>query len=618
MSDQYPNNNNNNHNNNNNNQYPYPPQQQQQMNQHQLPQQVQIMYNNQVQQNNYQVMNNHQQVVPPTNYQQQHPQFIIPNGVPQQQNYTLPPPQSIITNIKDIPSKPRQQQHQNTTLQQTPKKKRGRPPKPNSFAQKITTTLNINVNTSPLHSSPAESNSNLSVKQGAPDIFTPLMRVSPSSAKKKKRKSSSSGSMNGSPTSIKKLKSSTSKPTKQQHNNNPLVTPLSSSVENNFPNSDPPYQINYKTLDNISMITQSQSFYNTPPPTSRNRFFSTPNSQNYGLDKLSSPNFPAPIDHHPIKDINNYSSPNLGKINESKHEALSFSPSKNLLPPVSLSSNTNNTSNIKSNKDASSPPTTTATTTTATTTTTEEENKDNSSIRKSSTATTTRKSSEDFSFKLTIDDSGKAVLSSDIFAPTTTVKKQDEDSTSPTTQPPALLHTKSAIGLDSLNKETNKVPLRRHNSDITNFASVSKEYTIPSLSSISEVPPQQQQQQQQQQQPFNPQTPKETYTYVSTGLTPLFNLTPQFNALMYSVMNINNSPPYKRGMNPFVSNQELFNERTTVENNNNQLEELTEVPKLEDASQSSGSGSGSGSTSEESFSGDARLALKKMIHIKRK
>ncbi|KAL6449975.1 hypothetical protein SBY92_000760 [Candida maltosa Xu316] len=498
------------------------------MNQHQLPQQVQIMYNNQVQQNNYQVMNNHQQVVPPTNYQQQHPQFIIPNGVPQQQNYTLPPPQSIITNIKDIPSKPRQQQHQNTTLQQTPKKKRGRPPKPNSFAQKITTTLNINVNTSPLHSSPAESNSNLSVKQGAPDIFTPLMRVSPSSAKKKKRKSSSSGSMNGSPTSIKKLKSSTSKPTKQQHNNNPLVTPLSSSVENNFPNSDPPYQINYKTLDNISMITQSQSFYNTPPPTSRNRFFST--------------------------HINNYSSPNLGKINESKHEALSFSPSKNLLPPVSLSSNTNNTSNIKSNKDA--------------------------------------KSSEDFSFKLTIDDSGKAVLSSDIFAPTTTVKKQDEDSTSPTTQPPALLHTKSAIGLDSLNKET--------------------------ISSISEVPPQQQQQQQQQQQPFNPQTPKETYTYVSTGLTPLFNLTPQFNALMYSVMNINNSPPYKRGMNPFVSNQELFNERTTVENNNNQLEELTEVPKLEDASQSSGSGSGSGSTSEESFSGDARLALKKMIHIKRK
>ena len=39
--------------------------------------------------------------------------------------------------------------------------------------------MNINVNTSPLNCTPAESNSNLMVKQGAPDIFTPLMRVSP-------------------------------------------------------------------------------------------------------------------------------------------------------------------------------------------------------------------------------------------------------------------------------------------------------------------------------------------------------------------------------------------------------------------------------------------------------
>lgn len=70
----------------------------------------------------------------------------------------------------------------------TPKRKRGRPPKPNNFSNKITKTINISINTSPLSNSPdAENNSNQIVKRGIPDIFTPTMRVSPNSRIKKRK-----------------------------------------------------------------------------------------------------------------------------------------------------------------------------------------------------------------------------------------------------------------------------------------------------------------------------------------------------------------------------------------------------------------------------------------------
>ena len=77
--------------------------------------------------------------------------FSIPQGVPpqsMQQNYVLPLPASIISNVKNNPPS-----HPDTSLpesdcnhvyrfqlrpspQQTPKEKRGRPPKPDSLAQK--------------------------------------------------------------------------------------------------------------------------------------------------------------------------------------------------------------------------------------------------------------------------------------------------------------------------------------------------------------------------------------------------------------------------------------------------------------------------------------------------
>lgn len=121
----------------------------------------------------------------------------------------------------------------------TPKRKRGRPPKPNNFSNKITKTINISINTSPLSNLPtAEKNSNLIVKQGVPDIFTPTMRVSPTS-RVKKRHSKKSRSI--------------------------------SSVDsiNDSPISKPDGIINSKTLDNMSRITNGSVHGEvlTPPPT---------------------------------------------------------------------------------------------------------------------------------------------------------------------------------------------------------------------------------------------------------------------------------------------------------------------------------------------------------------
>ena len=73
------------------------------------------------------------------------------------------------------------------------------------------------------------------------------------------------------------------------------------------------------------------------------------------------------------------------------------------------------------------------------------------------------------------------------------------------------------------NEVKSKAPLRRHNSDITNFSS-SKDPVPQILAPINEAsnnnPPSN----------FNnPQTPRETYGYVSTGLTVVqFNSSIQF------------------------------------------------------------------------------------------
>lgn len=602
--------------------------------------------------------------------------FTVPQGVPPQSqfqnqnqqgpNFPLPPPQAIVTNIKDIPQNVNTfittTTKKSTTPLQTPKKKRGRPPKPDSLAQKITTTLNININASPPNSNPAELNSNLMVKRGAPDAFTPLMRVSPTHPLKRRRKSSVGTTTSGSPTA--KRSKSTKKSNKTTTNDTPhLVTPLSSSSDGHFPSSEHSYQFDYKTLDKLSMVTQSQGYYNTPPPTSTNASFSTPNQPRHASGLPT-----------PREQLNNNSkiysseSSQLSKINECKQE--STSPSKNLLPPVSLTSNSNNNTHsldklkgspIKINREKPTSPieivpksnninaiTTTTTTNTNTTV-------DSIKSRKQSSSS----SAEEFLFKLTIDDLGKAVLSGDMFAPTKlsmelvpshprSPKKSSPIQNSPSPKqvidtPSTLVQSNSVIGIETFHTDPKvKAPLRRHNSDITNFTSSARD-SLPILSSINEAAIQSN----------NPQTPKDTYTYASTGLTPLFNLTPQFNALMYSVMNLNGSPsPFKRANNPFLVNQEIFtgcgvnesnsqqqqqqqsNTSSSLSSQSQQLEELVEQPHLEDHQSDLSSEllnskdatatdiiqqnyllTSSSSSLDES--GDARLALKKIIHVKR-
>lgn len=408
----------------------------------------------------------------------------------------------------------------------TPKKKRGRPPKPDSFAQRITSTMNINVNTSPLSSSPAESNSNSAARQGAPNVFTPLMRVSPTTKTKRRRKNSTTSTIsNPSPGLLKKAKSFSLPSTTM------LATPLS-SVGTTFPNSiESQYHFNKNTLDNISMITQlqpkptrSQSMYNSPPSAQKDGYF-VPHHEN--LDAMKS------------QEHAGASSPTRKK-----------SPDRNLLPPAMLGNPPKEKEREKEKEET--------------------------------------KSSDDFQLKLVIDDLGKAVLASDMF---NTVTSEAAIAPAPTPKPP-------------LSQEPSRGVLRRCNSDIT--GSITQPKLESQLASVNEN--------------FmtNPQTPKDNYMYVSTGLTPIFNLTPQFNSLMNSVMSLN-SPQYKKGgMNPFLVNQEIFtseNQQTPHQipitlSHIQHLENLDEHPSEENELAKDPEDNASSDDS-----GDARLALKRVMYV---
>ncbi|KAK6457216.1 uncharacterized protein RJT20DRAFT_37913 [Scheffersomyces xylosifermentans] len=686
------------------------------------------------------------------------------------------------------------------------KKKRGRPPKASSLTNKITTTLNINVNTSPLSSSPtAESNSNQIVKRGAPDFFTPLMRVSPTSRTKRKRKNSSSSSLGSSPTLTKKNKSSASFSSglgkNMNHNQsqmtNMLVTPLSTAI--NGSTFTPYHQINAKTLDNISMITSDHSnihstnssspmlggnmhslasggpvpYYNTPPSsTVKNQFPNYLNTPNFDSSKID---FATPSQDESNQRnsiivnqayLNGTPTP-LGDRQDSRNSDQQVSPTNdNLLPPVSLHSSGNNSTgkNVYSNgspyRNTSTSSSGSSVSLHSSTTTLsannsrkstlanvkEEEDHDvsaatslnstvgNSRITKDFSLSSS--SSNDFSLKLTIDDSGKAVLS-DFFnmdqkptdTNTSTIEEAKVSESAATavnssvsapepeigsqflnrkaqTPPPVLksrlTHVNSVIGIEAQYMSGSLSPalaventeeqssamqnrpnlLRRHNSDFTGVAasSILTQQSNP-MASINEN---YYSGNSQLQVPSNgvqlPQTPnyKENYLYSNTGLTPnsnlTFNLTPQFNSMMYSMMNIN-SPQQKKGLHnsqQFFMNQEFFmnggasndgsammdqSGNSTQQSFNSQdyaqdqmQQELMEqqsqqqqdqqhqqqqasvnvtdlmssqqekeiAVEIKPTSDSIPSSVSSESVSNSEDSGDARLALRKIIHVKRR
>ena len=366
-----------------------------------------------------------------------------------------------------------------------------------------------------------------------------------------------------------------------------LATPLS-SVGTSFPNSiESQYHFNKNTLDNISMITQLQQILPPPPaaqpqylkPTRSQSLYNTPpsSSSNSSNQKNGSGGYFMP--HHQNMDLM-----------DSQNHHVEVTPLKkksspdttNLLPPAMLNA----------------PPKL------------EKETKKRS------------QSTDDFQLKLVIDDLGKAVLSSDMFKVTTTTAPSQatpkQQQSAPT--PPPLTRTVSDVTTEE--KPSSRGVLRRCNSDITGSITQPKLGTTQ-LATVNEN--------------FmtTPQTPKDNYMYVSTGLTPIFNLTPQFNSLMNSVMSLN-SPQYKKGSlmmnnNPFLVNQEIFtseqNQQTPHQipitlSHYHQLENLTEedpeerVDQQQSAIEVVDQEEVNNNVSSDD-SGDARLALKRVMYVER-
>lgn len=374
----------------------------------------------------------------------------------------------------------------------TPKRKRGRPPKPNNFSNKITKTININVNTSPLSNSPdAENNSNQMVKRGIPDIFTPTMRVSPSNGFIKKRR--------------KKLLISS------VDSISPVKRKNSGLSNQNSPTND---YINLKALDNIAQITNNsiKNPYNSPPPSTKQPSRKT---------------------------------------------------GDNLLPPVLIRTDRS----VSPHEDYG-----------------------------------------DFNLKLMVDDLGKAVLS----------HNQEEK--------PKLYHANTVIGIEhtyheghqnSDQSQTQPQPQSSGNGQTNgemyglepNFADqrpapvkYNSDYTFTDLNP--------------------PQTPKPKEQFMlNTGLTPVnqtlgfpsSNLTPLMNLIITSPKRINNN-------NQFLFNQDMFMNSNFMGNEFGQFQ--TPQAQMNHQQQSPAYYNLANFFQQQNFQfnddSDARLALKKMIHVKRR
>lgn len=135
------------------------------------------------------------------------------------------------------------------------KRKRGRPPK--KLTQHFP-TMTLQFTTSTDATSPtAELNSNLMVKLGEPDSFTPLMKVSPTIHHKRRRRKSSVSTVE-----------TDDLPGKRRGKESEMLTPMStSSVTSSYSRSG--YVVNATAMENMSMITGSGNAplppYNTPP-----------------------------------------------------------------------------------------------------------------------------------------------------------------------------------------------------------------------------------------------------------------------------------------------------------------------------------------------------------------
>jgi hypothetical protein len=196
-----------------------------------------------------------------------------------------------------------------------------------------------------------------------------------------------------------------------------------------------------------------------------------------------------------------------------------------------------------------------------------------------------------------VDDSGKAVLSGNFIDMPASTSKPSPTSNESTNlvknaaslkipKQPKLTHANTVIGIESFGQESSSSQIQLSESGLGSASSPNLRMNHDSfaLQAISENGAHS----------GLPQTPNLSKDFMfSTGLTPgsglLLNLTPQFNSMMNSMMSFQ-SPNFKKQWN-----EELANSSTISMN------ELISISKRKE---------------EIDDSGDAKLALKKMINVK--
>lgn len=470
-------------------------------------------------------------------------------------------------------------------MDKTPKR-RGRPPKPTSLCHRISSTMNININTPPHRSPTAESNSNQTKKRGTPNWMDPIMRVSPTllpSTSTPRQRSRKNLSVSSTP-SLKKQR----------------VTPMEDYMAFT-PLSVGSYPL--RAGANIAMITQSDLQFRTPPATAVRPSFPSMNLAPAIAPRGSAGNFEG--------------SPR-SRSEELLGAPLEIPQKRSHSPPEQqqhLHQRAQSVQNVQESPQSPSlvmePPKKAA------------------------------RVSRDFLLLLVVDLLGRAVLSlgqdvppdfSSAPIPTPSARQRLVPESEPalTGRRPQLQYSYSAVAPDKPSfgfempfseelapafdhqDENTRVALRRFNSDITGLASSVLENQ--KLASIAE--------------PFVdvlpmeklPQTPRrENYFLAPTGQSPnpvSFNLTPQFSSMMNSMMC---SPHQQRKpvQGDFFGSSDLFHGSVApqVYPTVNMMDLMTiddQLAKNAPVGEMSGSSSPSGDDS-----GDARLALKKIIQVKR-
>lgn len=421
------------------------------------------------------------------------------------------------------------------------KRRRGRPPKNNKLPEAFP-TLTLQFQTSPESGSPtAESNSNMMVKMGEPDTFTPLMKVSPSnpSSRKRRRKSNYHSDIDDSPSKRSVLSQNTDLGSEE-----PLLTPMSlSSV-----NGGPSLYVNAKTLENLSFITKGDSKHESASTYS----LATPPKHN-AFDRNGS---------------------SLAKLTESTIESSSNTGTEN--EKVKLAPTIESLADSMSYVDDDS-----------------------------------------FLFQLVVDERGKAVLSNKGLSKSNpkVFHRDTNDHLSEfpheMTRPSILTHSNTAIGIETFHRITkdgssNDKPKRKLSEPTK---PVLPSYASLVSSSDNDALPEKL---------IVPQTPQsntlafsETPIFMQTDTSApqgdlAFNLTPQFNAMMYLMMSIN-SPQQKRNFSqqqPFLNPQIDLNQYNRLNGGQAHAIDTRELLGAQDSTPNSAS----------SDEGDARAALRKAFN----